>query len=126
MDIFLAGLISGSIISIVTGIAEWRRLNKAAAGEFRKLQVTRKRLILNYLIIAGFIAVFAFATGFLLVKTSIGIGRYYSFLSGLFLFAWTQYLEVVYWEWKNKKTLIMDKLSFYAVDVKAGGSNGSD
>ncbi len=122
MDMFLAGLITGSIASIVTGIAEWRRLNKAAAGEFRRLQITRKRLIFNYLIIAGSIAVFAFVTGFLLVKTATGISRYYAFLSGLLLFAWTQYLEVVYWERKNMKTLIMDKLSFYAVEIKAGGS----
>jgi hypothetical protein len=33
-----------------------------------------------------------------------------------------KFLEVLYWEQKNGKTLIVDKTSFYAVDVEAGGS----
>lgn len=125
MNLFLAGLIAGVLFSIVTGIAEWRRLNKAASGEYRRLQITRRKKVINYLIIGGFIAVIAFVTGFLIVKTEIRISGYYAFLSGLFLFAWTQYLEVVYWERKNRKTLIVEKTSFYAVDaldIKVGGS----
>ncbi|MCZ7392642.1 MAG: DUF1673 family protein [Candidatus Methanoperedens sp.] len=119
-DLFLAGLIVGVLSSIVTGIAEWRRLNKAASGEFKGLQITRRKKVINYLIIGGFIAVIAFVTGFLLVKTETRISGYYAFLSGLFLFVWTQYLEVAYWERKNRKTLIVEKTSFYAVDT--GGS----
>lgn len=120
MNLFLAGLIAGVLSSIVTGIAEWRRLNKAAAGEFRGLQVTRRKKVINYLIIFGLIAVITFVTAFWLVKTETRISGYYAFLSGLFLFVWTQYLEVVYWERKNRKMLIVDKTSFYAVDT--GGS----
>jgi len=120
MNLFLSGLITGLFFSIGTGIAEWRRLNKAAAGEYRKLQVARKKKVINYLIIVGLIAVVTFVIIFLLIKTEIRISEYYPFLSGLFLFAWTQYLEVVYWERKNRKTLIVEKTSFYAVDT--GGS----
>ncbi len=122
MNLFLSGLFTGAFFSIGSGIAEWRRLNKAAAGEYRRLQVTRRKKVINYLIIVGLIAVVTFVTVFLLVKTGIRISRYYAFLSGLFLFAWTQYLVVVYWERKNRKTLIVDKTSFYAVDIKADGS----
>jgi hypothetical protein len=125
MNLFLSGLITGAFFSIVTGIAEWRRLNKAASGEFRGLQITRKKKVINYLIIFGLIAVVIFVTGFLLVKTGIRISGYYAFLSGFVLFVWTQYLEVVYWEQKNRKTLIVEKTSFYAVDaldIKVGSS----
>jgi len=117
MNLFLSGLITGVFLSIGTGIAEWRRLNKAAAGEYRRLQVTRSKKVINYLIIVGLIAAVTFVIIFLLVKTGIRISGYYPFLSGLFLFAWTQYLVVVYWERKNRKTLIVDKTSFYAVDA---------
>lgn len=117
MNLFLSGLIMGAFFSIGTGIAEWRRLNKAAAGEYRRLQVTRRKKLNNYLIIFGLIAVIIFVIVFLVVKTGIRISGYSAFLSGLFLFAWTQYLEVVYWERKNRKTLIVEKTSFYAVDT---------
>lgn len=125
MNLFFAGLIAGVLSSIVFWVFEWRRLNKAASGEFKGLQITRRKKVINYLIIGGFIAVIAFVIGFLLVNTEIGISGYYAFLSGLFLFVWTQYLEVVYWERKNRKTLIVEKTSFYAVDaldIKVGGS----
>lgn len=119
-DNFLAGIIYGLIVSIFTGITEWRRLNKAAAGEFKKVWVTRKKKIINYLIIFGFIIVVILIVGFIAAKTDIRISGIYATLSGFSLFVWTQYLEVVYWERKNRKTLIAEKTSFYAVDT--GGS----
>ncbi len=122
LDFFLAGLISGALLGIVTAIAEWRRLNRAAAGEYRSLQITRKKKVINYLIIFGFLAVSIFVTVFLLIKTGMGMREYYAFISGFLLFAWTQYLDVLYWERKNRKTLIVEKASFYAVDINAGGS----
>ncbi|MFZ3385388.1 MAG: DUF1673 family protein [Candidatus Methanoperedens sp.] len=120
-DNFLAGIIYGLIVSIFTGITEWRRLNKAAAGEFKKVRVTRKKKIMNYLIIFGFIIVVMIIVGFIAAKTDIRISGIYATLSGFILFVWTQYLEVVYWEWKNRKTLIVEKTSFYAIDIEAGG-----
>jgi hypothetical protein len=117
MNIFLSGLIIGFFLNMGTGIAEWCRLNKAAAGEYKRLHVPRRKKIINYLIIVGLIAVVTFAIVILLVKTEIRISGYYAFLSGLFLVGWTQYLEVVYWERKNRKILIVEKTSFYAVDA---------
>lgn len=117
MDLFFAGLIAGVLSSIVFWVFEWRRLNKAASGEFKGLQITRRKKIINYLIIIGFVAVITFVTAFLLVKTETHISGYYAFLSGFILFVWAQYLEVVYWERKNRKTLIMNKTSFYTVDT---------
>ncbi|MCZ7383490.1 MAG: DUF1673 family protein [Candidatus Methanoperedens sp.] len=120
MNLFFAGMIAGVLFSIISGITEWKRLNKAAW--YRKRQVTRRKHIINYLIICGLIAVVTFVTVFLLVKTGTRISGYYPFLSGVFLFAWTQYLVVVYWERKNRKTLIVEKTSFYAIESETGGS----
>lgn len=85
------------------------------------MQVTRRKKVINYLIIFGLVAVIIFVTAFVLVKTEIRIRGFYAFLSGLFLFVWTQYAEVLYWERKNRKILIVEKTSFYAVEIGMSG-----
>ena len=122
LDVFMTGIISALVLSLFTGVTEWRRLNKAAAGGFRRLQVTRKQLLVNYLVIIGLIVIVIFITSYFAVKTGSNIRDISAFLSGFILIVWTQFFEVVYWERKNKKTLILEKSSFYAVDAKAGGS----
>jgi len=122
LDVFMTGIISGLVLSLVTGVTEWRKLNKAAAGGFRRLQVTRKQILVNYLIIIGLIVIVIFISSYFTVKTGRSIRDISAFSSGFILIVWTQFFEVVYWEWKNKKTLIVEKSSFYAVDAKAGGS----
>lgn len=121
LDVFIIGIISGLVFSLFTWITEWRRLNKAAAGGVGRLQVVRKQMSVNSLIAIGFI-VGVFIFNYFAVKTGNPIREMYAFLSGFILFVWTQYFEVVYWERKNKKTLIVEKASFYAVDAEAGGS----
>jgi hypothetical protein len=122
LDVFMTGIISALVFSLFTGVTEWRRLNKAAAGEFRRLQVTRKQMLINYLVIIGLIVTVIFITSYFAVKTGSNIRDISAFLSGFILIVWTQFFEVVYWERKNKKTLIVEKSSFYAVDAEAGGS----
>ena len=126
LDVFMTGIISGLVLSLVTGVTEWRKLNKAAAGGFRRLQVTRKQMLVNYLIIIGLIVIVIFISSYFTVKTGHNIRDISAFSSGFILIVWTQFFEVVYWEWKNKKTLIVEKASFYAVDAKAGGANEYD
>ncbi|KAF5419192.1 MAG: Protein of unknown function (DUF1673) [Candidatus Methanocomedens sp.] len=122
LDVFMTGIILGLVLSLVTGVTEWRKLNKAAAGGFRRLQVTRKQMLVNYLIIIGLIVIVIFISSYFTVKTGRSIRDISAFSSGFILIVWTQFFEVVYWEWKNKKTLIVEKASFYAVDAKAGGA----
>ncbi|MDW7726138.1 MAG: DUF1673 family protein [Candidatus Methanoperedens sp.] len=50
-DIFVTGIIAGMIFSIITWITEWRRLDKAAAGEYIQMSVTRRKKIMNYRIL---------------------------------------------------------------------------
>jgi len=122
LDVFMTGIISGLVLSLVTGVTEWRKLNKAAAGGFRRLQITRKQMLVNYLVILGLIVIVIFISSYFTVKTGHNIRDISAFSSGFVLIVWTQFFEVVYWERKNKKTLIVEKASFYAVDAKAGGS----
>lgn len=116
-DIFVMGIITGIVFSIIAWITEWRRFNKAAAGEYKPMYLTRRKRIMNYLAI-WLIMVVMLVIGFTLAKTGIRISGYHAFISGLILFSWTQYFEVLYWERKNGKTLIADKTSFYAVDTQ--------
>lgn len=122
LDVFMTGIISGLVLSLVTGVTEWRKLNKAAAGGFRRLQVTRKQTLVNYLVIIGLIVIVIFISSYFTVKTGRSIRDISAFSSGFILIVWTQFFEVVYWEWKNKKTLIVEKASFYAVDAEVEGS----
>ncbi len=117
LDVFMTGIISGLVLSLFTGVTEWRKLNKAAAGGFRRLQVTRKQMLVNYLIIIGLIVIVIFISSYFTVKTGRNIRDISAFGSGFILIVWTQFFEVVYWERKNKKTLIVEKSSFYAVDA---------
>jgi len=122
LDVFMTGIISGLVLSLVTGVTEWRKLNKAAAGGFRRLQVTRKQTLVNYLVIIGLIVIVIFISSYFTVKTGRNIRDISAFISGFILIVWTQFFEVVYWEWKNKKTLIVEKASFYVVDAEVEGS----
>ena len=115
-DIFLIGIITGFTISLVIGVIEWRRFNKIAVGRYKNRIVTQKNMIVRIVIVIGLMLGTILVTMYLIGK--IGRSNYYAFFAGLILFVWIQYFEIIYWELKNKKTLILDKTSFYAVDAK--------
>ena len=119
LDMFLTGVIAGLLSSFATWFSEWRRLNKAAAGKFVSQKLTLKRKEVQLLVLISLIALVSFFTGFLAWKSNTDIQGVFAFVSGLALPVWTQYFEVIYWERKNGKTLIVDKTSFYAVDAQS-------
>ena len=114
--LFITGVITGTVFSIISWITEWKRLNRVGAGKYIQMSVSRRKKIIKYLIIAGLIIVTMSVGVFILANT--GISGYYAFFSGMLFFAWTQYFQVLYWEWKNRKTLIVNKTSFFAVDIE--------
>ncbi|NJD77211.1 MAG: DUF1673 family protein [Candidatus Methanoperedens sp.] len=120
-EFFLSGLIYGLVFSIFTGVTEWRRLNKAAAGEFRNVRVSRRKKFMSYVIIFGLIIAGIVAIGYYTVKTYVRLGGIYATFTGFILSTWAQYFLVVYWERKNRKMLIQDRTSFYAVDIGDDG-----
>jgi hypothetical protein len=74
-------------------------------------------MLVDYLVIIGLIFITIFIITYFAVKTGSNIRDIYAFISGFIIIVWIQFFEVVYWEWKNKKILIVEKASFYAVDT---------
>jgi hypothetical protein len=121
LDMFSSGIIYGLLLSFVTGVDEWRRLNKVAAGKFMSKKRTWKQKAIHFLILISLVVIITFSIGLLAVMTKISMRGVFAFMSGFILPVWIQYFEVLYWERKNRKTLIVEKTSFYAVDVEADG-----
>ena len=117
-DIFLTGMITGLAISLGAGVTEWRRLNKVAAGKFKSTKIIGEKVFVGYILGIGFGIVAMLVIMYFAINTGSHISEAYAFFSGLFLSVWLQYIEIIYWERKNQKILIMEKASFYAVDAK--------
>lgn len=73
-------------------------------------------MLSNHLLIIGLIIVGILVFGIFVVNKDIEFRNLYYILLGFIVVSWTQYFEVVYWEWKNMKTLISDRTGFYIVD----------
>lgn len=113
----LIGIILGLIFGIcqrVYGFCNYRIGIRYDAGKTIKQQPKRKTIIIDTMI--GVISAFVIIA--LIQLGGIHFGELYAFLLGMNLFYLAHYLEVVYWERKNRKMLIVEKKSFYAVDTE--------
>jgi len=117
LESFIRGLLFWLIVIPVTGTFEWYRLNKAATGEFKKVHMTRRNMFVKYLPIFGFMIAGILIISILIANNDIKFRNVYAIILGFIVVSWAQYLEIIYWERKYKKILIMDKTSFYAVDA---------
>ena len=103
MDIFLAGLFLGILISTVTWKTTWHSLDRIATHTPHKtvMKLSKKRMLVFFIIIFLYVAAIAhFISIYDWRKVSaflLGIGT--SLL-------WLSYFQIVYWERKNSKTLI--------------------
>ena len=113
-DMYLIGVTSGLFFHLITGVNAWHRFNRAAGGGIARLQTTRKQKAIAFLVIITLIVFIVF------MITNITGGM--AFISGTMLFVWIEVIVVLYWEQKNGKTLIVNKTSFYAMDMEAGGA----
>lgn len=118
LESFIRGLLFWLIVTPVTVIFEWYRLNKAATGEFKKVHVTRRNMFVNYLPILGFMIVGILVIDILATNNGIKFRNVSAIMLGFIVVSWVQYLEIIYWERRNRKTLIVERTSFYAVDLK--------
>ncbi|KGK98567.1 hypothetical protein LI82_06760 [Methanococcoides methylutens] len=109
LDMYLIGAISGLFFHFLMGMNDWHRFNKAACRGSVQPQTTRKQKAITFLVIISLIAFVVF------LVTNITGGM--AFVSGTMLFVWIKILGVLYWEQKNGKTLIIHKISFFAVDI---------
>ncbi len=108
-DMYLIGVISGLFFHLFNGVDDWHRFNKAAGRGIAQPQTTKKQIAIKFLLIISLIVFIVF------LVTNITGGM--AFISGTMLFVWIEFLEVLYWEHKNGKTLIVKK-GFLFLDVK--------
>lgn len=109
-DMYLIGVIGGLFFHFSMGVNDWHRFNRAAGRVITQPQTTRKQRAIAFL---GIISLIVFIV-FLITNITGGM----AFISGTMVFFWIKSLEVLHWERKNGKTLIVKKASFYAVDAK--------
>lgn len=108
-DMYLIGVISGLFFHFSIGVNDWHRFNRAAGRVITQPQTTRKQRAIAFL---GIISLIVFIV-FLITKITGGM----AFISGTMVFFWIKYIEVLHWERKNGKMLIVKRTSFYAVDT---------
>ena len=118
LDMFSSGIIYGLLLNLVAGFDEWRWLNKVATGKYMSKKRTREQKEIQFLILVILVVIVTISVGLLAIMSKISMRGVFAFLSGIIIPVWIQYFEVLYWERKNGKILIVDKISFYAVDAK--------
>lgn len=111
--VIILGLIFG-IFQRVYGFCNYGKRIRYDAGETIKQQPKGKMIIIATII--GVISAFVLIALFQL--SGIHFGELCALSLGMNLFYLAHYLEAVYWERKNRKMLIIEKESFYAVDTE--------
>ncbi len=109
-NVFLVGLFAG----IAGNILSWSQgLNSldSIAGSKTPIKTSTKQMLAVYiLIILGIVAVGYSASIY-------GMVAVYAFISGFIFTSWVGYLQIVYWEKKNRKTIVAH--GFYKPTVTA-------
>ncbi len=114
IDIFLAGLFIGTLVGVLTW-AQGLQLLERIAGNETPIKTSTKHMIAVYiLIILGIVTVYYFASVY-------GLRTTLAFISGIAFTSWSVYLQIVYWEKKNRKNIVVH--GFYKPTV-AGINSG--
>jgi len=92
---------------------------RVAAGEFRRDNMTKRQRIIRYLSLPVASVLLAVVMAFFVLSGMPGwIVR---FMLALSLIAWALYGVTILWERENRKILIAEKGSMYALDAEYGG-----
>ncbi|NJD77218.1 MAG: DUF1673 family protein [Candidatus Methanoperedens sp.] len=114
-EFFLAAIFAGTLFWAVTWSSGLRSIDEMVLRG--SIKVTRKGVIVLAIII-----IFSFL--FLWYSNHLfhAAGKTGAFTSGLFLTAWINYFQIVYWERKNNKIIIVHRLQKPAIEaLDAGG-----
>ena len=110
MNIFLVGLFTGIAFGILTWAQGLQSLDRMAGSETPIKTSTKHMIAVHILIILGIVTVGYFASVH-------GLGTTLAFISGIAFTYWGGYLQIVYWEKKNRKTIVAH--GFYKQTVAA-------
>jgi len=108
LDMFLTGAIVGLFIQLFTGVNDWRRFDRAVTRKNKQPRSIPKRYyIMSFVMICLIVVVGIFFIIPLMIRA--GMTGMQELLIGFLLFEWIDFLKVLYWERRNRKTLIMKK-----------------
>lgn len=110
MTVFLLGLFTGIVINVLSWSQGLNSLNRIASSETPIQTLTKQMLAVCILIILCIVAIGYSASIY-------GLGAIYAFISGVAFTSWGGYLQITYWEKKNRKTLVAH--GFYKPTVTA-------
>lgn len=99
MTVFLLGLFTGIVINVLSWSQGLNSLNRIAGSETPIKTSTKQMLAVCILIILCIVAIGYSASIY-------GLGAIYAFISGVAFTSWGGYLQIAYWEKKNRKTLV--------------------
>jgi uncharacterized protein DUF1673 len=116
IDVFLAGLIFGILLDVLTGQVVWNSLDRIPTRTPHK---AARKLSIKRIVVFGII-IFLYVAAFSHFTSIYGWRSVAAFVSGFGLLMWLDYMHIVQWERKNQKTLV--KKSWYAPLVAV--SNG--
>jgi hypothetical protein len=110
MNVFLAGIFTGIAVNVMSWSQGLNSLNRIASSETPVKTSTKQMLVVCILIIMGTIAI-GYSAYF------YGLGAVYAYISGFAFTSWGGYLQIAYWEKKNRKTIVAH--GFYKPTVTA-------
>ena len=99
MNIFLVGLFTGITLDVLTWAQGVQSLDRIAGSDTPIKTSTKQMIAVYILIILGIVTV-----GYL--ASVYGLRTIFAFISGFVFTYWGGYLQIVYWEKKNKKTIV--------------------
>jgi hypothetical protein len=99
-DIFLAGLFIGTLGGVLTW-AQGLQLLDRIAGSDRPIKTSTKHMIAFYILMILSIATVGYFASVYGLRTTL------AFISGFAFASWGGYLQIVYWEKKNRKTMVV-------------------
>ncbi len=108
IDIFLAGFFIGTICGILELQFGLKALDKLALSGRINYSKKTKLVIAITLILSPVLFWYSGHT--------FGREETLAFTSGFLFIVWIKFFEIIYWEKKKGKTLISDKMGFYAMD----------
>jgi hypothetical protein len=99
MNIFLVGLFTGIAFGILTWAKGLQSLDRMAGSETPIKTSTKHMIAVHILMILSIVTVGYFASVY-------GLRTTLAFISGFAFTSWGGYLQIVYWEKKNRKTIV--------------------
>jgi len=99
IDIFLAGLFIGTLGGVLTWAQGLQLLDRIAGGETPTKTSTKHMIAFYIVMILSIVTIGYFASVY-------GLRTTLAFISGFAFASWGVYLQIVYWEKKNRKTIV--------------------